>query len=151
MKFVLLLLTAMAATTSALQISGMITGMHDPTTKECPPEQVDMFFETCVVGTLRDYGIPVGRRLQELRGDADRELINLCTGCPSNPRPYSFCWLWNCRRRLIVVEDHHEERFLGAKANIVNDILVCLETDIPAFPCLGSVANLNFDMIVVTE
>jgi len=70
MKFVFLLLTAMVATTSALTIGGVITGMHDSTTSDCPPVQVEMFFQTCVVGTFEAYGFPINRRLQELGGDA---------------------------------------------------------------------------------
>ena len=32
-----------------------------------------------------------------------------------------------CEIAVVVwVEDHHEQRFLGAKANIVTDILQCL-------------------------
>ena len=63
MKFVFFLLATMAAATNALQISGMIIGAHDPNTRECPPAQVDIFFDTCVI--LSDYGIPVSRHFAE--------------------------------------------------------------------------------------
>jgi len=93
MKFVLFLLTAMAATTSALQISGMITGEHDTYIAECPEEQVNIFFNQYVLRVFANYGIPVSRRLQELRGDVNRDLGVSCRGSPTNPPPYSFCWL----------------------------------------------------------
>jgi hypothetical protein len=51
-----------------------------------------------------------------------------------------------------VVEDNHEQHFSNGKANISADnILECLENDIPEFPCLGFGDKFNFDMFVVVE
>jgi hypothetical protein len=48
----------------------------------------------------------------------------------------------------VELEGHHEQRLLEVKGNVVNDILECLENDIPTFPCLGFGASLNFDMLI---
>jgi hypothetical protein len=61
----LLLLTVIVASSNALQIDGAISGIHDANTAECTPAQIEQFFETCVVGTMEDYGFPpVNRRVQ---------------------------------------------------------------------------------------
>lgn len=154
MKFALFLMTMLVTAATSLEIGGQVTGSTGNTKEDscshgAEPGHQEYFFDTCVLGTLREYGFPVSRRTQELRGN-DRELFG-CGACPSNPPAYSFCWLWcggGYRRLTADLEDHHEERFLQKKAYIQDDVLQCLIGMSDEFKCMGDSTKLKFDLLV---